>query len=151
MANWAKTGSKEIWQNFNLANSNKLACAVHRAVVGSENERWSTCTYVCFVYTALKSSRVSIVAHARRWLPCVRVKWSKQPKRRPEWRMAERHTKCSTTCAVPQLESSYILCKREASNTNDLYAVAVICVGARACMRVHVVYVHTHRLLLARI
>ncbi len=39
-------------------------------------------------------------------------------------------TMCSTACGVPQLESSYILCKRKASNTNDLYAVAVICVGA---------------------
>ncbi len=83
LANWAKTGSKKIWRNFNLANSNELACAPRRAVVGSENERWSTCTYVCFVYTALESSRVSssLVAHA--------VKLSKQPKRRPEWRMAE--------------------------------------------------------------
>ncbi len=36
-------------------------------------------------------------------------------------------TMCST---APQLESSYILCKRETSNSNDLYAVTVICVGA---------------------
>ncbi len=47
------------------------------------------------------------------------------------------------------------LCKREASNTNDLYAVAVICVGGHeyTCVRVyiHVVYVRTRRLLFARI
>ncbi len=42
MANWAITGSKNIWRNFNLANLNELACAPCRAVVGSENERWST-------------------------------------------------------------------------------------------------------------
>ncbi len=52
----------------------------------------------------------------RSWTPCV------QP------RHAVEHTMC---------ESSYILCKREGmgSNMNDLYAVAVICVGARVYMR----------------
>ncbi len=65
LANWAKMGFKKIWRNFNLANSNELACAPRRAVVGSENERWSTCTYVCFVYTALGLSRVSSRAHSK--------------------------------------------------------------------------------------
>ncbi len=37
-ANWVKKGSKKNWQNFNLANSNELACAPRRAVVGSESE-----------------------------------------------------------------------------------------------------------------
>ncbi len=48
-----------------MENSNELACAPHRAVVGSENEWWSTCTYVCFVYTALELSRVSSRAHSK--------------------------------------------------------------------------------------
>ncbi len=65
MGNWAKRGSKKIWRNFNLANSNEIACAPHRAVVGSENERRSTCTYVCFVYTTLESSRVSSRARSK--------------------------------------------------------------------------------------
>ncbi len=46
-----------------------------------------------------------------------------------------------TPCVQPRVEphswraATYILCKRKASNTNDLYAVAVICVGARVYMR----------------
>ncbi len=99
--------------------------------------------YVSLLY-CIRVRVESLVAHARRWLPCVRVKWSKQPKRRPEWRMARSgnlrsfvDAMCSTACGAPQLESSYILCKREASNTNDLYVVAVICVGARVYMRAH--------------
>ncbi len=64
LANWAKTGSKKFAEIFNLPNSNELACVPRHAVVGTENERWTTCTYVCFIYTS--SSRVeSLVALAR--------------------------------------------------------------------------------------
>ncbi len=166
LANWAKTGSKKIWRNFNLANSNELVCAPRRCCWVWERaveHVYYVCTYVCFVYTTLESSRVSsLVAHARRWLPCVRVKWSKQPKRRPEWRMAETyevesfvhgHHVFRTACGAPQLESSYILCKRKAIATRmtcmlwRLYAWG----HEYTCVRVHVVYVHTRRLLLARI
>ncbi len=91
LANWAITGSKKIWRNFNLANSNEHACPLRRAAL-LLGLRTSGGARVCMcVLFTLHSSRVeSLVAHARRWLPLyVRVKWSKQPKRRPEWRMAE--------------------------------------------------------------
>ncbi len=120
-------------------------------------------SYVCFVYTALESSGVSSRARSK-VATCVRVKRSKQPKRRPEWRMAKTYEVESfvhghhvfnrvTRLKHTMCESSYILYKREGSNTNDLYAVAVVCVGARVYMRARTCSLRTYAqiIILARI
>ncbi len=142
-----------------------FVCAARAALLLGMRTSGGARVRTCVSFT-LHSSRVeSLVAHARRWLPLyVRVKWSNNRseglngewQRRTKWKASLVDTMCSTACGAPQLESSYILCKREASNTNDLYAQLwqLYAWGHKyiyMCVRVHVVYVRTRRLLLARI
>ncbi len=113
----------------------------------------------CVSFTLHSSRRVSSRARSKVATfirTSLRVKWSNNRseglngewQRRTKWKASFVDTMCSTVCGAPQLEGSYILCKREASNTNDLYMLWRLYAWGHeyTCVRVHIVYVRTRRL-----
>ncbi len=86
-------------------------------------------------------------------LACVRVKWSKQPKRRPEWRMAEtyevesfvrRHHVFNCVWSPTVGEQLYCARGRLATRVTCMLWRLYACGHNYTCVRVHVVYVHRY-------